>query len=87
MARQTALPVPLQIIAGFGALIGVAAGEVPIGLDGGSRGEREGGREGAGVAEEGGKIVSSGARSYRAHAPSRGITVHLTTTGDATNVP
>ena len=45
MARQTALPVPLQIIAGFGALIGVAAGEVPIGLDGGSRGEREGRRE------------------------------------------
>ena len=37
MARQTALPVPLQIIAGFGALIGVAAGEVPIGLDGGGR--------------------------------------------------
>ena len=85
MPRQTALPVPLQIIAGFGALIGVAAGEVPIGLDGGREGER--GREGAGVAEEEGKIVSSGARSYRAHAPSRGITVHLTTTGDATNVP
>ena len=50
-------------------------------------GRREGGRERAGVTEEEGKIVSSGARSYRAHAPSRGITVHLTTTGDATNVP
>ena len=30
-------PPPLQIIAGFGALIGVAAGEVPIG----KRGEEE----------------------------------------------
>ena len=66
-------PPPLQIIAGFGALIGVAAGEVPIGKRRGERGEWEA-REWR--AEEGGKIVSSGARLYRAHAPSRGITGH-----------
>ena len=44
MARQTALPVPLQIIAGFGALIGVAVDQVPIEGEGSER--RGEGREG-----------------------------------------